>query len=225
MGKFLALLLAAASPLAAGPLAFDTTSKEVDVPFEATSTFVDFNFRNTGKEAVVIDRAQSDCPCISAAIKGGLVIAPGGEGTIRAAMDTKALTGVVDKTIGVWLKGDPAHQPSHLLKMKAKIPDLVMIEPKVVIWEIGEPVQAKKITVTMNPITMPIHVKSVTGADGIFKHEWKEIEKGRKYEITVTPASTGAYVSAQLRLDTDCTYERHRSHGIFAVVRGKVKKP
>jgi hypothetical protein len=224
MGKFLALLLVAASPLAAGPLTFDKTAKEVDVPFEATSTFVDFSFKNTGSETVVIDRAQSDCPCISSAIKGGLVIAPGGEGTIRATMDTKALTGVVDKTIGVWLKGDSL-QPSQLLKMKAKIPDLVTVEPKAVIWEIGDAPEPKKVIVTMNPATMPIHVTSLTGADGSFKHEWKEIEKGRKYEITITPVSTDGHRNGVLHLDTDCTYQRHRSHGIFAVVKGKVKKP
>jgi hypothetical protein len=222
MGKFLALLLALAAPLAAAPLTFETTEREVDVPFEATSTFVDFSFRNTGSDPVVIDRVQSDCPCISTAIKGSLVVAPGGGGTIRATMETKALTGVVDKTIGVWLKGD-GKQPSQLLRMKAKIPELVQIDPKVVIWEIGDPVEPKKVTVTMNH-SMPIHVTSVTGADGAFKHEWKEIEKGKKYEITVTPVSTGGYSNGVLRLDTDCTYERHRSHGIFAVVKGKVKK-
>jgi hypothetical protein len=224
MGKFLALLLVLAAPLAAGQLTFETASKEIDVPFEATSTFVDFSFRNTGNKPIVIDRAQSDCPCISTAIKGGLVIAPGGEGTIRATMDTKALTGVVDKMIGVWLKGD-SHQPSQILRMKAKIPDLVQIDPKVVVWEIGDPLEPKKITVTMNPITMPIHVTGVTGADGAFTHEWKEIEKGKKYEITVTPVSTGAHANGVIHLNTDCTYERHRSHGIFAVVKGKVKAP
>ncbi len=223
MGKFLALLVALAAPLAAGPLAFETTAKEVDVPFEATSTFVDFGFRNTGRDPVVIDRVQSDCPCISIAIKGSLVVAPGGEGTIRATMETKALTGVVDKTIGVWLKGD-GKEPSQLLRMKAKIPELVQVDPKALIWEIGDPAAPKKVTVTMNH-PMPIHVTSVTGADGTFKHEWKEIEKGRKYEVTVTPVSTAGHSNGVLRLDTDCTYERHRSHGIFAVVKGKVKKP
>ena len=221
MGKFLALLLAIAPPLAAGPLTFETASKEIDVPFEATSTFVDFSFRNTGGETVVIDRAESDCPCITTAVKGGLVIAPGGEGTIRATMETKALTGVVDKMIGVWLKGD-GHQPSQLLRMKAKIPELVQVDPKAIIWEIGDPIAPKKVTVTMNH-SAPIHVTSVTGADTAFKHEWKEIEKGKKYEITITPVSTGGHSNGVLRLNTDCTYERHRSHGIFAVVKGKVK--
>jgi hypothetical protein len=224
MGKFLALLLALAGPLAAGPLAFQADFKEIAVPFEATSAFVDFSFRNTGSETVVIDRAQSDCPCITTAIKGGLVIAPGGEGTIRATMETKALTGVVDKPIGVWLKGDPTHQPSQILRMRVKSPELVVVDPKALIWEEGDPLAPKRITVTMNHST-PIHVTSVTGADNAFRHEWEEIEKGKRYEILVTPVSASGHSNGVLRLDTDCTYERHRSHGIFAVVKGKVKAP
>lgn len=220
MRKFLALSFALAAPLAAGPLTFDTTSQIVDVPFEATSTHVDFSFKNSSDKPVVIDRAQSDCPCITTAIKGGLVIAPGGTGTIRATMETKALTGTVVKPVMVWLKGDATYEPSQVLKMQANIPELVIVEPKAIIWEVGEKPAPKKVTVTMNHTT-PIHVKSVTGADGKFTQEWKTIEEGKKYEISITPASTAGLSSGVIRLDTDCTYERHRSHGIFAVVKGK----
>ena len=216
MKGILACLLAL--PLAAGSLTFEKTTVESDLSFEATSAEFDFKFKNEGKEPVVVDRLQASCPCLTLAIKGGMVVAPGKEGVIRATMDTAAMTGVVDKPFAVFLKGDLPEKPSQVLTARVKIPELVSVEPKALIWEIGGDATPKKAIVTMNH-SAPIKITSVTGADGKFTQEWKAIEEGKKYEITVTPAATDKAATGVVRVVTDCTYARHKAHNIFAVVK------
>ena len=216
--RILACLLGFALPLAAGPLTFENTTLESEVPFEATSTHVDFSFKNNGSSTVVIESCKSECPCLTAQVKGGMSIAPGKEGVIRLSMDTAALTGVVEKKAAVWLRGDPPSKPSEVLTIRAKIPELVSVEPKALLWDIGSAPEPKTAIVTMN-YDKPILITSVTGADGKFTQEWKTIEEGKKYEITVTPVSTSAASSGVVRVMTDCTYPRHQARNIFAVVK------
>lgn len=213
-----ACFLAFALPLAAASLSFEKTTEEADLSFEATTAQVEFKFKNEGKDSVVIDRVQPGCPCLTMEIKGGMVVAPGKEGVIRATMDTAAMTGVVDKPFAVFLKGDLPEKPSQVLTVRVKIPELVSVEPKALIWEIGGQAEPKKVTVTMNH-TSPIKITSVKGADGKFTQEWKAIEEGKKYEITITPVSTIAHATGVVRVETDCTYQRHKAHNIFAVVK------
>jgi hypothetical protein len=211
---FLALTL----QLGAGSLTFEKTTVEADLSFEATSAQVEFKFKNGGKDTVVIDRVQPGCPCLTMEIKGGMVVAPGKEGVIRATMDTAAMTGVVDKPFAVFLKGDLPEKPSQVLTVRVNIPELVSVEPKALIWDIGGDASPKKVVVTMNH-SSPIKITSVSGADGKFKQEWKAIEEGKKYEITVTPVAVTAHATGVIRVVTDCTYQRHKAHNIFAVVK------
>lgn len=215
---FAAFFLALVLPLAAGSLTFEKTTVEKETAFDATTAEFDFKFKNEGTEPVIIEELRPSCECLKLAIKGGMVIAPGKEGVIRATMDTAALTGTVDKGAGVFLKGDPRQKPSYMLTARVKIPELVSVEPKALLWDIGEKPLPKKVTVTMSG-TSPIKVTSVTGADQKFTQEWKAIEEGKKYEVTVTPVSTEKAATGVIHLDTDCTYPRHKSHNIFAVVK------
>ncbi len=224
MKGVLACFLALVLPLAAGSLTFEKTTVEQELAFDATTADFDFKFKNEGKDEVIIDRLQVSCPCLTVAIKGGnMVVGPGKEGVIRATMDAGAATGVVDKMFAVFLKGDPVEKPSQVLNVHAKIPELVSLEPKALIWEIGEKPLAKKVTVTMSGAT-PIKITSVSGADQKFTQEWKAIEEGKKYEITLTPVSTEKAATGVVRVDTDCTYQRHKAHSLFAVVKPKQVK-
>lgn len=213
-----ACFLALALPLAAGSLTFEKTTVESELAFDATTADFDFKFKNEGTEAVVIENLKPSCDCLKLSIQGGMMIAPGKEGVIRATMDTAALTGIVDKPFAVFLKGDPAGKPSQVLTVHAKIPELVSIEPKAVTWDIGGDAAPKKVTVTMNH-SSPIKIISVTGANAQFKQELKTIEEGKKYEITITPAAVAAHATGVIRVVTDCTYPRHKAHSVFAVVK------
>lgn len=210
--------------LSAAALKFDETTKEVHAGADARTVTTDFNFKNESTEDVVIDRYDAACTCINAQIQGGkLVYKPGESGVIRAAFDMSLFSGTVDKSVAVWLKGDPEHKPSILLTTKVIIPVLVEMEPKTLIWEVGEKPAPKTVTLTMNH-TEPIRVTGVSGADTRFAQELKVIEEGKKYEVIVTPTGTDKVGMGVVHVETDCKVQRHRSQRIFTVVRQPLPK-
>ena len=217
--------IAASLTLSAASLKFEEMTKEIRADADARSVTADFNFKNETAEDVIIDRYDAACTCINAQIKGSkLVYKPGETGVIRAAFDTSLFSGTEDKTVGVWLKGDPAGKPSITLTTRVIIPVLVEVEPKTLIWETGEKAAPKTVTLTMKH-SEPIRVKAVTGADSRFTQELKVIEEGKKYEVLVTPASTDKVGMGVIHVETDCSVQRHRSHRIFSVVRHALPKP
>jgi hypothetical protein len=212
-------------PLSAGTLTFDQTEKEINAGIDAKTVTVDFTFKNQSGEDVIIEKYDAACTCINAQIKGGKLAYKDGEsGVIRAAFDMGLFSGTNDKSIAVWLKGDPEQKPSIVLNAKINIPVLVEVEPKSLIWEVGAKAEPKTVTITMKH-SEPIRVKAVSGADARFQYELKTIEEGKKYEVVVTPASTEKVGMGVIHIETDCPIQRHRSHRIFTVVRQPLPKP
>ena len=210
---------------AAGTLKFDQTTKDIQAPSDAKTVTADFNFKNESSEDVIIERYDAACTCINAQILDGkLVYKPGESGVIRAAFDMSTFSGTVDKSVAVWLKGDPTHKPSIMLTTRVTIPVLVEMEPKTLIWNVGEKPEPKTITLTMKH-TEPIRVKAISGADARFSQEIKTIEEGKKYEVVVTPASTEKVGMGVIHIETDCPIERHRSQRVFTVIRQPLPKP
>lgn len=210
--------------LCAGTLKFDQLTKEIRAGVDARIVTSDFTFKNETQEDVVIDRYDAACTCINAKIKGGkLVYKPGESGVIRADFDMSLFSGTVDKSVAIWLTGDPVNKPSIVLTTHIVIPVLVEVEPKTLIWEVGSKAEPKSVTLTMNH-DEPIRVTGVSGADARFKQELKVIEEGKKYEVVVTPSDTAKVGMGVVHIETDCTVQRHRSHRIFTVVRQPLPK-
>jgi hypothetical protein len=211
--------------VSAAALKFDEMTKEIRAGADARTVTTEFNFKNETAEDVIIDRYDAACTCINAQIKGGkLVYKPGESGVIRAAFDMSLFSGTVDKSVAVWLKGDPESKPSITLTTRVIIPVLVEVEPKTLIWQVGDKAEPKTVTLTMNH-SEPIRVTAVSGADARFKQELKVIEEGKKYEVVVTPASTDKVGMGVIHIETDCSVQRHRSQRIFTVVRHPLSKP
>lgn len=224
MKAFLLCWLAGSLTLSAAALKFDETTKQIKLGPDARTVTTDFSFKNESKEDVVIDRYDAACTCINAQIKGGkLVYKPGESGVIRAAFDMSLFSGTVDKSVAVWLKGDPKDKPSIVLTTQIVIPVLVEVEPKTLIWEVGEKPLPKTVTLTMKH-DEPIRVTTVSGADARFTQELKVIEEGKKYEVVVTPAETDKVGMGVVHVETDCKIQRHRSHRVFTVVRHPLPK-
>ena len=225
MKAFLLCWFAGSLSLSAAALKFDEMTKEIRAGADARTVTTDFNFKNETAEDVIIDRYDAACTCINAQIKGGkLVYRPGESGVIRAAFDMSLFSGTVDKSVAVWLKGDPVNKPSIVLNTRVIIPVLVEVEPKTLIWEVGEKAEPKTVTLTMNH-SEPIRVKEIAGADARFTQELKTIEEGKKYEIVVTPSNTDKVGMSVIHVETDCSVQRHRSQRVFTVVRHPLPKP
>jgi len=214
--------LALCASLAAAPLTFDEMTKEIEVGVDDKTVVAEFNFKNETDQVVEIARADGGCTCIEAGIKGGLTYKPGQSGLIRFSYQIADVVGTVEKPLHVFLKGDSESNPSITLKIRVKVPELVILEPKSLFWNVGEEATPKTVTITMKD-AKPIKVTSMSGADTRFKQELKTIEEGKKYEMVVTPASTNNVAMGVVHLETDHPSRRYRTQRVFMVIKNQLK--
>lgn len=211
-------LLIAAMAHAAG-LEFKELAKEVIAKSNATSVTADFEFTNKGTKPVTIAKSDPGCSCLHVQITGGkLKYAPGESGVIRTTFDMGNFSGTVDKMVALWLDDDGPNSPSVRLTVKVHIPVLVELDPKTVTWNIGAKPEPKTIHITMAE-GKPIQVLNVTSTSESFVTEVKTVEKGRKYDLVITPKVMGNAGIGVLRIETDCEITKHKVQQAFAVVR------
>jgi len=212
-------------PLLAGTLKFEETTKEITITNDQKSVSVDFPFKNESASDVVIEKHAADCPCAAVGVKDSkLAYKPGESGTLRIVFDLGKVPETADKFVSIFLKGDRADRPSIKLTTHIVVPVLVDIEPKSVIWEIGEKPAPKTVTVTMKD-SEPIKILSTTSSDPRFKPELKTIEEGKKYEVVITPTTTEGGGMGMLRIETDSKSDKRPSHPVYMIVRQPQPKP
>jgi len=217
--RFAILIFLAALGTVRGDLVFPEKLKEVHAPPDARVVTVDFPFVNTGDKPATIKKYDAACSCIGAKIKDGkLTYAPGEKGLIRTTFSMGNFSGVVDKSLQIWVDGDAKDKASIVLTVRVHIPELVKIEPKTLKWAVGEAPAPKSIVIKMN-YEKPIKVLGVNGSNENFTQKLETIEEGKEYKITVTPAATSTPGIGVLRIETDCPIARHKIRQAFLVIR------
>jgi hypothetical protein len=219
MRALLICWLAGCLPLAAGVLKFEATAKEITVATDQKSATVDFPFKNESASDVVIEKHDSDCPCAAVGVKDSkLAYKPGESGTIRIVFNLGKVPETADKFVSIHLKGDRADHPSIKLTTRIVVPVVVELEPRSVIWEVGDKLEPKTVTVTMND-REPVKILSMTSSNPRFKPELKTIEEGKRYEVVITPISTEEVGMGVLQVETDSKSDSRRSHPVYLLVR------
>lgn len=226
MLRFIPLLVACLLPLplAAAGLDFGETTRELNAAPDQHVLTTDIDFKNTSDKTVTIERYEATCSCMGVKVKGGkLQYAPGESGVLRTTFDMRNFVGDTQKAIQILLVGDPPEKPSVTLSFNIHIPVLVVVEPKTLSWDIGEPAAAKKFKITMDH-SEPIRVTSVDCGNEVFQLALSTIEEGKSYELTVTPKSTSGPELAVISVETDCKIERQATQRIFGVIRPKTPR-
>lgn len=219
MIRIACILLAIAALAHSAPLKFAETLREVHAPADVKSVTTDFTFTNHSNKPVTISRYESACSCMKVEISDAkLRYAPGESGTIRAEFDMGNFSGEVDKTIAIWLDGDPKDKPSITLTARVHIPVIVNIEPKTVKWPLNSKASAQTITITMQD-NKPVRITKVSSSSENFRHELKTITDGKSYELAITPIDLSSPTLAIFRIETDCTISKHKIQQTFAVIR------
>lgn len=218
------LFLSSVLPGWASPFVFDAMLKEEHLSASATTVTMDFHFENKSDKIAIIKNADPGCTCITITIQGGkLTYNPGEKGTIRAVYDMSTFTGVVDKSVILYVDDDPKDEPSVVLTTRVHIPTLIDLEPKTVKWLLGEEPTEKKVTITMNH-TDPIRVLRVTGtADGI-QHQLRTVTEGKTYELILKPKDTARPALGIFRVETDCAIQKYRVQQAFGVIRKDIQR-
>ena len=212
-------LLAIANFAHSASLEFAETLREVHAPADVNTVTTDFNFTNRSSKPVTITHYESACSCMKVEISDAkLRYAPGESGTIRAEFDMGNFSGEIDKTIAIWIEGDPKNKPSITLTARVHIPIVIAIEPKTLKWPLNGKAHAQSIRITINN-PKPIHITKITSSSENFRHELKTINDGKSYELAVTPLDLSLPTLAIFRIETDCTLTKHQTQQAFAVVR------
>ena len=224
-------LLLAQPSLAVGKLSFETKDKAVDAAADAKVIEVIYPFKNSSKEDVVVMRYDAPCTCMSAQLKGGTPVseggpvrfAPGEEGVFKGVFELGNFKGTVDKKIVVWAKGDPEEAPSIMLTTKVTIPYLIAAFPQSLLWNIGEELKPKFITIKVDNAD-PIKVIKHSCSSPQIDYTMETVKEGFEYKLTVTPKSTEKVLFAALRLTTDSKNPRYKTVQTFITVKPEKKK-
>jgi hypothetical protein len=214
-----ALWLVFAAVASAAGLEFKELTKEITPKSSETQVTADFEFTNTSSKPVAIAKTDPGCSCLKVEVSGGkLKYGPGESGSIRATFDIGNAAGTVDKMVMLWLDGDAAEKPSARLSIRVHIPVLITLEPKTLTWFLGEKPDPKTIHIHMAE-GKTIHVSTAKSSSDAFATEVKEVERGRKYDLVITPKATASPGIGVIRIDTDCEIPKHKIQQAFAVVR------
>lgn len=217
---FSALLLAPLLTLSArAGLEFEAQLLERTARHADTEVSGEFKFKVTGDRAVTIKDIASYCSCLKAGVKvqeGGKEARreykPGETGVIEAKFLLGTFEGEVTKQVDV-ITDDPA-QPEIPLAVKVTIPPIFKMEPESLKWEIGEEAKPKTIRVTVLD-EKEIAVTALESSRENMAAAFKEVKKGREYEITLTPKTTAEPMLGVLRVETDAPYSRYTKRLLF----------
>lgn len=203
----LTVAVAAAEP---DGLHFESDKVEVDAGPGDDTVEVKFAFRNDLDQPVEVVSILSNCgACLVAEATEG-EIAPGASAEIRAVFRTGRFSGTVNQHLNaVFRSGGETFR--RVLGVAVTIPEVVVIEPPTIRWDISGELNEQHFTVRM-ALDEPIHLLQASVSREEFSLRIEEVEEGRLYRVHVTP--TGEFPHPLLGLvsfETDCRYEKFRN--------------
>lgn len=215
---YICLVMGMSHLTALAGLVFDNKEITVKAGIDDKQAVAIYSFENKGTEPVVISKVHSVCPyCLAAQAAGGtrlgtgenmkFLYKPGEKGKIRAAFTLGTFTGTVKKDIKIYQEGDT--EPSIKLVCKIVIPDFIKLSSKSLSWSAEERGMQKKLTIEV-VAPKPITLFAPSCSSDEFQLEFKELKKGRKYELLVTPKKGAKPSIAICFFKTDSTHVKYR---------------
>lgn len=178
-----------------------------------------FKFTNEGDQPITITSMKSSCGCTVPQLekKGYL---PGESGEIKAIFTFGARVGTQHKRINI-VTDEPAEN-RYSLSLVTKIPEWVVVEPRILRWKAGEEPAPQQIRISvMNPDVVEVELPA-----GELKHfemtreEAAGPDKAQVY--TVKPKSATERATEFLKFTatiTDGASKRNKLFGVHCLVR------
>lgn len=165
---------------------------------------VTFTLRNEGDSPVDVTKLESGCECLSVEIDEN-PIPVNATAIVTGLFDTSRLNGSVEKKITVSTKG--GSRPVFLTT-RIKIDPLYEIVESMTTWKVGAKPDPKIVEFNVFR-SEPIHILNAESKRKEVVCEVVEIDKGRKYQLKLTPESTASTLLGIVRIETDCEIEQH----------------
>ena len=200
ISRALALLLTAGAMIACTPLAqaaLEWPTKSFHgqtLPLQKTLT-VAFAFKNTGRAPVSIRDLQTNCDCLEAGADK-IVYQPGEAGVITATFTVGERYGTYDRA--VTLVTDDAASP-HRLSVRIDVPDPATFSPRTLEWKIGADAREHATDLVVAD-GVSLDFAEVMASNQSFRARLETLERGRRYRVHVTPASTAEIANAAVRV-------------------------
>lgn len=183
----------------AAGLAWERDSQELKAPMGGEAKVeARFPFVNRGTTAIRILGVKTSCGCVGSAASKDLIV-PDEKGEIVATFVFGDRVGQQEKSVVV--KTDDPAEPVKVLTFRVFIPQLIQIEPVLLLWRIGETPQPKKMAVKVQSGAEIEGLTATSSSDEIDVRLEKE-KAGGQYSLVVTPKRTDAPQTAFIRVET-----------------------
>ena len=165
-----------------------------------------FDFINNNKHAVVITDVTPDCGCTEVVLES-TTIAPGQAGVLVGSVDMAK--GRIGKPIGIAIKTKGSDEPIRLMMTIDAPKDAIFVKPpRFLIWKVGEPAEAKKVLIRVNP-SSGLEITSLAINNARFSATVTEDgDRVGDFWITVKPIDTGE-VSGAVIEPTDAKVSKY----------------
>ncbi|NNE92523.1 MAG: DUF1573 domain-containing protein [Verrucomicrobiales bacterium] len=208
----------AGEPIIFESLVFTPEFQMLEAEAGVETVEANFQVRNSGSERVTITGMETNCACLKVGV-ADTVLDPREETKLSALFEVSELLGESEKVIRVSTSESTGRVA--FLPVRVRVPEIFSIEPKNLQWLMGTEPESKIIRIRILR-DEPVHVTSVKSSRDSMKAEWKEIEKGKKYEITVIPESTDDYLLGFITIETDLELERHRRQMAYMLISDEI---
>jgi len=194
----------ATGELVSGGLRYTPTFMTVPAEPGQKRVEVRFAVSNVSEHPVKVTTLESGCECLAVTMTLNPIPA-GGSAEIVGIFDTEKMRGISERRITV--ETDQGGEPAFLTT-RIEIEPVYTLEKEMTEWAIGsEPVtKVVKFRVVREK---PVHVLSAESKRAEVHCEVVEVEKGRAYDLRLTPESTAKRLLGIVRIETDCELEQH----------------
>ena len=170
---------------------------------------------NLGSEAVRITKVDSGCACIEESANPEL-IQPGESSRITAVYTTERVNGLAEKVLSI--STDQENVRDAFLTVKLEVEPIYRIDKELTAWKKGSPPEEKSVEFRVTR-EKPIRVLSASSSRSEVEVALTEVQKGRRYQIRLTPAGTDQILLGVVRLETDCEIEAHARPLLYFTIR------
>jgi thiol-disulfide isomerase/thioredoxin len=164
----------------------DETTRDFGTVWSGDEVKVEFIVHNNGDAPLDLTRVRPSCGCTKAE-EFDKIIPPGGKVSMKFKVRTNSMRGQVTKVVQVWCNDQTVSQPIKLY-IKGTIKARIALEPRNGAnfgSKTPEDDLVKTVTLTNNTEKpMKLQIKP-NQRESIFSYELKELEPGKKAELTV----------------------------------------
>lgn len=211
---YIAFFVLWGSPFASAQLQWKERQLEFSPAPSDTELTAKFEFSNPTDHTITITSIQSSCGCTTTELEKK-TYQPGEAGTLDARFVFGDSTGHQKKTIAV--QTDDPVESKVLLRLQARIPELLSISPAYVFWKQYETPQPQQVMLEVEGDNV-IHVTNVKSRDPNIAIQWEAVQPGKSYRIDITPQVTDRVIQAILEISTDFPADKPRTFHAYAVI-------